>query len=1339
MTTLQGLYDTLERARLGGSLTLSAGSAGAGAIDDFLATLPARSLTLRKPQIQLKAARQPATLVVSGAMDASWALPGLTAHALSTQTATVTYQQNGQAAPVTADLAVTATISVGRDTIRLNGSLGANSLLRFEWSQGGQGNLSLADAAALATDGRAVSYLPADVPLFDNLQLSSFTLSLGYAPGATTTMEFSLTAGSHATWEILPGQHVLTQIGVTCATAYRISPGAGARHSFGGNIHATLDLGQNVSVVIGLDPSDVWEMKLTGSAGLPAIGTIAAIAAAQDEVRTGLQAVGLGDITLQSVHLGINRATRSLAFITMQGSMSIAGKAVEVYAQLPDFTLGGSLSSATPISLTALLESTLGTAGGLPDIEISKLSLSAAPQSGGYSLAVQIDDGQLAVGDYGLTDVSVDIDKQGGGTAGGISAAIAVAGSQILVSGSYGPGWTVSGQLDELSLAALTGEVLADVGLPSPLANLQLTGVSASWNLSTGAFGFSGEVDLGIELGPRTLASKLRLAVESTVDARSKTRTTTGSLAGSLSLGGMAFDLRYDLTPGRQVLTGTWNAQGSAGFAALAGAFGIAVPAGDVTLPDLRLTSLSFALDWGKSGQQAVRLTAVTSIGEAFFIVDRPQPGQPWAFAFGAAVAGAARLSQVLGPVGLNVTALDFIHLGGAFFLVASAPFPSLQVPGFAPLAGQHLQVSPGITAAVLVDLGGTADRPDVVALKTLLAGRPPVLLGELTLRTSLTAIAVTVQLDGGLKIAGAGASSLTLADVSLILKPEPVALTMKGSIEFPVGSATLLATGLLTVGLNGLTAAFDVHGENGSSLPFPMGLPGVHLTDIGIEIGVTLEPPSVELGLLGRFVIGPGLPPPPQGQVPARPLSAMPPADQFVMIFGLEGEVPNPLLLSMYLQELSLGKAVEAFTNTQPQGLPAVLNDVSASDLMIYWCDAPAGLQQPDGTWAYPGFGFNAIVDCYRIRSYAELTIDSARGISGAACIDPIGIHGVIDLTGNGKGTPATYRGQATVRPGGAQIKISTIASPYLDISWRLVLFSTVSESVNAQLIRSGFTFEVSGSASGFASSLACTFQLPGQLAMAFSVLLNTDVDLGTISGVHLGHVHLAGVALAGRLAADASPSLRITIDGAFEFDGASFAMPRISVSEPFSSLSDIPAAIQRQVENDGAAIFAGFRATAAVYLDVIRRSLVIAGDEIGKVLRTGYSQTADQAAAAMKTAGYAARDVASALRFGYNDTGAQAAQALKDAGYGISDIGDALTSVWGATANDVANELKSAGYSVSDAGNYIKSAFNLAPDQLHAALQGAGYAADEVSSAFGSLGSGASTVGHYLDPSNW
>jgi hypothetical protein len=463
-------------------------------------------------------------------------------------------------------------------------------------------------------------------------------------------------------------------------------------------------------------------------------------------------------------------------------------------------------------------------------------------------------------------------------------------------------------------------------------------------------------------------------------------------------------------------------------------------------------------------------------------------------------------------------------------------------------------------------------------------------------------------------------------------------------------------------------------------------------------------------MGVLGRFVIGPG-DATPQGPVQSRPLTAMPPSDEFVLILGLEGDVPNPLLLSMYLQELSLSEAVEAFTNQQQASLPAVLNDISASDLMIYWCDAPAGLQQPDGTWAYPGFGFNAILDLYGIHAYAELKIDSTSGVVGNACVDPLGIPGVIDLTGSGKGTPAAYTGQVTVRPGGAQIQVSTIASPYLNISWQLTLFSTVTQSVNAQLTRSGFIFTVEGSAFGFSSALSCAFQTPGHLSMGFSVSLNADVDLGTLNGIHLGHVHLADVSVTCSLAADASPSLRITIDAAFSFDGTSYSMPQLSASTPFSSLSDIPAEILRQIQNEGAAIFSGFIADAAAYLGVVQRGLVTAGDQIGTVLKAGYGQTADQAAAAAKAAGYP-----------------------------VNDIGNALISGWNATPGGVATALNSAGYSVSDTGSFIKNAFSLNPDQLHSALQTAGYAADQVGSFFDSLGGDFSSwASNNLDPTHW
>lgn len=1309
MTTLQDLYATLQQqTRQGGDLTLAAGSSGAPDLDAFLATLPGRSLILHRPQLQFRGLQQ-GTLIVSGAMSAVWPLPGLARMSLTTQSVTVTYSQAGPAAPIMADLAVTATLPIGSRPAALTSTLQPGSVLSFASQGGDHGNISLGDAAVAVTDGRAQDWVPATVPVFGAVRLSDLGVSLSYAQGGTTVVTFTAAAPPGQVWSILSGQHVLRQVGVTLVSTFSAMTGTGAVQGFSGNVHASLDLGQAINVVIGLGPGNLWEIELDATNGLPAIATIAAIAGMQNEVRAGLAAIGLGDITLRSVRIAIDRATAALAYIDIAGTVTAAGVSIDVNLELPKLSFGGALSPLTPVSLTALLRSALGDAGGLPDIQVTLLALHADPSTGDYSLLVELDDGSLAVGGYGLAGVELELNKQSTGMSGAISAGIVACGSNFFVTGTYGPGWTVSGQLDKLDLGALIGDVLAGVGLPDPLTGLQLSDVAATWNLTTGAFSFSGQLAMTIQLGPQSVASTLTCTVNSAVDPQSRARTTTGMLAGSLALGGMTFSLRYDFVPGRQILTGTWNAQGHVGLADLASAFDLVVPGGDVTLPNLTLTSMSFALDWSQAGEQAFQLTAATSIGDAFFVVARPQPGQPWAFAFGAAIAGAVRLSQVLGPVGVDATELDFFTLSGAAFLVASAPFPSLQVPGFTALAGLPLQVSQGITAAVLVDLGGTPDRPDVSTLKTVLSGKPPVLLGEVTLSTNPAVIAVTAELAGRLSIDGPGGASVTLADVRLILKPDPLALTLAGSVTFPLGSDTLIATGLLTVAADEVDGALNVQGQNGQVLPIPLGFQGVHLTDLGVEVGVSYEPPSLLMGVLGRFIIGPG-PATPQGPVPGRPLTAVPPDNEFVLILGLDGEIPNPLVLSMYLKQLSFGTAVEAFTNQQPNGLPGILNDISASDVMIYWCDAPAGVQQPDGTWAYPGYGFNAILDILGLHAYGEMKIDSSRGITGDASIDPLSIPGVISLTGDGKGTPAAYTGQVTVRPGGAVIHVSTIASPYLDISWALTLFSTVTQSVNAQVTNSGFTFSVDASAYGFSSALACVFQTSGTLTMTFSVSLTVDVDLGSLNGVHLGHVPLVSVSASCGLGVSASP-LGITVDASFGFDGSILSMPRISVSTPFPSLPAIPAAIVQQIENEGATIFAGFIGTVASYLGIACKGLVAGADEIGSVLKTGYGQTQTQAAAAMKAAGYA-----------------------------VADIGSALTGGWNATANDVASALQSAGYSVSDAGIYLKSAFDLGPDALHSALSAAGYATSDIGNFFNDLGGDfASWASSNLDPTNW
>ncbi len=788
----------------------------------------------------------------------------------------------------------------------------------------------------------------------------------------------------------------------------------------------------------------------------------------------------------------------------------------------------------------------------------------------------------------------------------------------------------------------------------------------------------------------------------------------------------MTFNLRYDFTPGRQVLTGTWNNTGQAGLATLAQAFGIGLPQAGVQLAGLEFTSVSFHIDWAVTGEQAVLLSVATSAGDAFFLVRRPQPGQAWGFAFGLAVAHATRLSQVTELVGIEAAELDFITIDSAYLLVSSAAYPSLQVPGFAQipaLAGGQVPVSAGVSAGVRLDLGATPKRPDVTALTTLLAPRPPVFYADLTLSTDLRQFAMNVRLGGDLRIKGAGPSSLTLTDVSLVIKAQPVALTVHGSVTFPVGDTTLKATGFLTVGDSGLSAAFDLAGTGGNALPSPFGLKGVHLSDLGVELEAAVEPPSVAFGLLGKFTIGPGIPPPAGPPVPVRALAAKPPPGEFALILGLDGEIPNPLLLSMFLPELSVAQAIEAFTDQQPAGLPPVVNNIRASDLMIYWCDAPAGIQLPDGTWAYAGFGFNATLDIYGLRAHGALKIDS-HGITGEACIDPVHLHGVIDLTGRGLGTPAAYSGQVTVRPGGPQIKVSTIASPYLDVDWTLVLFSTVSQSVNVVVDNSGFRFDISNAGPNYSSALHCVFDPKGRLELDFSVLLNLDVDLGVVNGAHIGRVHLADTGLTARLVATVMPNLAITIDGSFLVDGTSYVMPRLSASVAFSSLSEIPQRIFEQVKDQATTIFAQIRTSASTYLELARKGIIAQSDDVGKVLRVAYQQTADQAAEAMKAAGYAADQVAGLL---------------KQAGYGFDEIGTALHLAFNLSPDQLAAVLRSIGDNVGDVGTVLKELFGLGPNELGPLLQAIGYAAAEVKQFFEELGAEFEEAVKHLDPTTW
>ena len=558
---LQDLYTTLIAARRNGDLVLAAGTSGAAAIDAFLAALPGAALTLRQASIELSDQQQPSTLVVSGATGDTWWLPGMGRTTVQTQALTITYSQRGAAA-VTAALAVTATIAAGQHSVSLHGSLEADGTLAFGWDPSQGSTLSLADAALVASDGDSGTgvgaLVPADLPPFSSLILSSFTLSFGYQAGAATTMAFSLDADPNAIWDIIPGQHVLRNVGVTVTTAYQPLT-IGFRETFSADVHATLDLGQEFEVIVWLAPdSPFWEVDIVATGGLPALQTLAQLAGAGDEVANGLRAVGLGDITLEAVRIGISRDDGSLAFVSMEGTLSFAEKVINVTAQLPVFQFAGSLSPLTPISLTALLEHMLGSPGGLPDIAVTELTLATIPQAGYYSMSVTVADGEITAGQYGISEVHLELNKTGDTVNGGLSGTILLGAAQVYLSAQYlgAPvGWSFTGELYDFDIGQLLAELASTYGIgqvPAPVRSLELTKVSVSYESGSGAFAFELEAGFTVEAAPVAVA--VAIHVMPSAQAPAAGAVTTGSkgysalFTGQVTFAGLQFDLVFDAT-----------------------------------------------------------------------------------------------------------------------------------------------------------------------------------------------------------------------------------------------------------------------------------------------------------------------------------------------------------------------------------------------------------------------------------------------------------------------------------------------------------------------------------------------------------------------------------------------------------------------------------------------------------------------------------------------------------------------------------------------------------------------------------------------------------------------
>ena len=439
-----------------------------------------------------------------------------------------------------------------------------------------------------------------------------------------------------------------------------------------------------------------------------------------------------------------------------------------------------------------------------------------------------------------------------------------------------------------------------------------------------------------------------------------------------------------------------------------------------------------------------------------------------------------------------------------------------------------------------------------------------------------------------------AGDEKITLADSALRITFAPFTLAVQGTVFLPIGDTTLEATGALVVGIEEAQALFNIHAEqNGqpASIPLPLGLKGVFLDTLGVEVGVVFVPPGVDIGVQGQFHITT------QGFA----------ANEFALILELVEEIPDPLLLSIAFEELSIEDMIIAVKGEPDNSVPEILREISARDLSLYWAEEPIVL--PDGRMAQAGFGFSGFITVGTISAHAALMISAATGISGDAEISPINFHDAIHITGNGKGvslnqalingqwvtqrkapivpikpTPQT-RALQIIPAGGAVIAFNSRHTPYLNVSLQAKLFNIFSEDVEVIVTDTGFAFTLDtriGNSLHF--GIECQVgkvndAFAFNASAVFAVDIKGDIDLPEILGFDLGSIHLDAGFDAEMTVVANSEHFEVTIFGAFWFDDWRLALKTpLKLDVNFRSLEDLPGELLRHIEQYAEEIFEDF-----------------------------------------------------------------------------------------------------------------------------------------------------------------
>ncbi len=545
-------------------------------------------------------------------------------------------------------------------------------------------------------------------------------------------------------------------------------------------------------------------------------------------------------------------------------------------------------------------------------------------------------------------------------------------------------------------------------------------------------------------------------------------------------------------------------------------------------------------------------------------------------------------------------------------------------------------------------------------------------------------------------------------------------------TFDFELFGELVDVTARMNFGPTSAAVVGTVRTPNGT-LPSPPILQGIHFSEIGLLMGVGFAPPSIMLGLGGKFEIGDN-----HDQ-----------KDRFSFVLEIIGNVPNPLYLSFYLKHISMSTIVTVFTDhAPPAGAREELEIIHGDELSFYWSERAIIL--PDGTYSQPGLEFSGFIDIFSFDMFTDCEVTSS-DIHGKAQTDPINILGLLKIEGDGTEIKRKYNTstglmvdnhldvenndaehniieKTVVHAGGPHFEMGLTSSPILKANWRISLFEVVKQQVNVSVGLDGIEYELKYSIMGISKFvLACK--------------LKKWTDFTGSTSFKYGLDHKFNLPLVGSINVEATVGAHFEVklntqraeigisDLGFHFMGMDFVIPDITLDVHFSSLQKIPEIIINEIVANAAKIFAQILTNPEILIRLIRDGIINTIKNLAQLLGDLFGIDTRAIADILKGAGYVANEVASILK----DAGIpvdEIAGILKDV-FKLSGgaIGEVLKGV-GFVGSQVAGALKAIGIPVDQIAGILKSTFGMGVRGIGTVLKGLGYAGSHVAGALKSIG---------------